>query len=149
MNKTDRLLAIVLELQSREVVRGGDLAALLEISVRTIYRDIQALSEAGVPIIGAPGTGYSLMEGYFLPPIIFTVEEAVTLLIGTDFIEQRFDDEYRVRAQAARKKSRPFYRKAFAMRPLVYARRCDCSLPANRQRCQKKGNISIRSAERY
>jgi predicted DNA-binding transcriptional regulator YafY len=73
-------------------------------SVRTIYRDCQALSETGVPIIGAPGTGYSLMKGYFLPPISFTVEEAVALLIGTDFIEQRFDDEYRVRAQAARRK---------------------------------------------
>jgi len=44
------------------------------------------------------------MKGYFLPPLSFTVEEAVTLLIGTDFIEQRFDDEYRVRAQAARRK---------------------------------------------
>lgn len=104
MNKTDRLLAIILELQGRDVVRAEDLANLFETSVRTIYRDIQALSEAGVPIIGAPGAGYSLMEGYFLPPISFTVEEAVTLLIGTDFIEQRFDDKYRGRAQAARRK---------------------------------------------
>ncbi|MFJ7746805.1 helix-turn-helix transcriptional regulator [Peribacillus sp. NPDC097295] len=104
MNKTDRLLAIVLELQRKEVVRAEDLATLFETSVRTTYRDIQALSEAGVPIIGAPGTGYSLMDGYFLPPIGFTVPEAVSLLIGTDFIEQRFDDDYRVRAQAARGK---------------------------------------------
>ncbi|NHN31526.1 helix-turn-helix transcriptional regulator [Paenibacillus agricola] len=104
MNKTDRFLAIVLELQRKEVVRAEDLATLFGFSVRTIYRDIQALSEAGVPIIGAPGTGYSLMEGYFLPPVSFTVEEAVTLLIGTDFIEQRFDYDYRVRAQAARGK---------------------------------------------
>jgi predicted DNA-binding transcriptional regulator YafY len=104
MNKTDRLLAIVLELQRKEVVRAEDLATLFETSVRTIYRDIQALSEAGVPIIGAPGTGYSLMEGYFLPPISFTVPEAVGLLIGTDFIEQRFDDDYRVKAQDARGK---------------------------------------------
>ena len=44
------------------------------------------------------------MEGYFLPPISFTVLEAVSLLIGTDFIEQQFDDDYRVRAQAARSK---------------------------------------------
>lgn len=44
------------------------------------------------------------MEGYFLPPVSFTVEEAVTLLIGTDFIEQRFDDNYRVKAQVARGK---------------------------------------------
>ncbi|WP_127529980.1 helix-turn-helix transcriptional regulator [Paenibacillus kobensis] len=104
MNKTDRLLAIVLELQGRRVVRAEDLAALFETSVRTIYRDIQALSEAGVPVIGTTGTGYSLMEGYFLPPIRFTIEEAVTLLIGTDFIEQRFDDDYRDRANAARRK---------------------------------------------
>ncbi|AIQ61656.1 helix-turn-helix transcriptional regulator [Paenibacillus borealis] len=104
MNKTDRLLAIVLELQGRRVVRAEDLASLFETSVRTIYRDIQALSEAGVPIIGAPGMGYSLMEGYFLPPVSFTVEEAVTLLIGTDFIEQRFDDDYCARAKSARRK---------------------------------------------
>lgn len=104
MNKTDRLLAIVLELQGRQVVRAEDLAARFETSVRTIYRDIQALSEAGVPITGTTGTGYTLMEGYFLPPISFTIEEAVTLLIGTDFIEQRFDDEYRDRAKVAKRK---------------------------------------------
>ncbi|WP_059052030.1 helix-turn-helix transcriptional regulator [Paenibacillus senegalimassiliensis] len=104
MNKTDRLLAIVLELQSRQTVRAEDLAALFETSVRTIYRDIQALSEAGVPIRGTTGTGYSLMEGYFLPPISFTIEEAVTLLIGTEFIEQQFDDQYRDRANVARRK---------------------------------------------
>jgi len=84
----------MLELQSRKVIRGEDLAALLETSVRTIYRDIQTLSEGGVPIMGTQGTGYSLMDGYFLPPIRFTVEDAVTLLIGADFIEQRFDDDY-------------------------------------------------------
>ena len=89
MNKTDRLLVIVLELQRKEVVRAENLATLFETSVRTIYRDIQALSEAGVPIIGAPGRGYSLMEGYFLPPIGFTVPEAVSLLIGTDFSRSR------------------------------------------------------------
>jgi predicted DNA-binding transcriptional regulator YafY len=81
MNKTDRLLAIVLELQRKEVVWVEDLATLFETSVRTIYHDIQALSEAGVPIIGTPGTGYSLMEeGYFLPPVSFTVDEAVTFI---------------------------------------------------------------------
>ncbi|MBT2765817.1 YafY family protein [Paenibacillus sp. ISL-20] len=104
MNKTDRMLAIVLELQQRKVVRAEDLASIFETSVRTIYRDIQALSEAGVPVMGAPGQGYSLMEGYFLPPVMFTAEEAVALLIGTDFIEQRFDAGYGLKAQASRKK---------------------------------------------
>lgn len=104
MNKTDRLLAIVLELQRNEMLRAEDLAATFETSVRTIYRDIQALSEAGVPVIGAPGQGYSLLEGYFLPPISFTVEEAVTLLIGTEFVEQWFDAQYGSKASASRVK---------------------------------------------
>ncbi|WP_223070175.1 helix-turn-helix transcriptional regulator [Paenibacillus caui] len=104
MNKTDRMLAIVLELQRKKVIRAEDLAAAFETSVRTIYRDIQALSEAGVPVVGAPGLGYSLMEGYFLPPVSFTAEEAVTLLIGTDFIEQRFDTDYSNKAQTSRRK---------------------------------------------
>lgn len=104
MNKTDRMLAIVLELQRNEVLRAEDLAATFETSVRTIYRDIQALSEAGVSVIGAPGQGYSLMEGYFLPPVTFTVEEAVTLLIGTDFIEHWFDVHYGSKSRTSRGK---------------------------------------------
>jgi len=104
MNKTDRLLAIVLELQRNEVLRAEDLAATFETSVRTIYRDIQALSEAGVSVIGAPGQGYSLMEGYFLPPVSFTVEEAVALLIGTDFIEHWFDVHYGSKSRTSRRK---------------------------------------------
>ena len=76
MNRTDRLLAIVLELQGKKTQRAEDLAATFEISKRTVYRDIQALSEAGVPVISVPGTGYSLMEDYFLPPLSFTADEA-------------------------------------------------------------------------
>jgi predicted DNA-binding transcriptional regulator YafY len=104
MNKTDRLLAIILELQRNVVLRAEDLAATFETSKRTIYRDMQALSEAGVPVIGSPGLGYSLMEGYFLPPVSFTVEEAVVLLIGTDFVEQKFDTSYGTRAQTSQRK---------------------------------------------
>ncbi|MGO4268874.1 helix-turn-helix transcriptional regulator [Paenibacillus sp. TAF58] len=104
MNKTDRQLAIMLELQRSKVLRAEDLASLFETSVRTIYRDIQALSEMGVPILGAPGQGYSLMEGYFLPPVGFSAEEAVTLLMGTDFIEHRLDGDYGSVAKAARRK---------------------------------------------
>ncbi|MGN7471498.1 helix-turn-helix transcriptional regulator [Brevibacillus sp. SAFN-007a] len=94
MNKSDRLLAIVLELQRKRTLRAEDLAATFETSVRTIYRDMQALSEAGVPVIGSPGQGYSLMEGFFLPPVRFTAEEAVALLIGADLVEQAFDQNY-------------------------------------------------------
>ncbi|MFB9327842.1 helix-turn-helix transcriptional regulator [Paenibacillus aurantiacus] len=104
MNKTDRQLAIMLELQRCKVSRAEDLASLFETSVRTIYRDIQALSEMGIPIVGAPGQGYSLMEGYFLPPVGFSAEEAVTLLLGTDFIEQKLDGDYGGVAKSARRK---------------------------------------------
>ncbi|WP_334072439.1 MULTISPECIES: YafY family protein [Paenibacillus] len=104
MNKTDRMLAILMELQRREVTRAEDLAATFETSVRTIYRDIQALSEAGVPLVGAPGRGYSLMEGYFLPPISFTAEEAVALLMGTDLVQRIFDAEYGAKAEMSRRK---------------------------------------------
>ena len=82
MNRTDRLLAIVLELQGKGRQRAEDLAATFETSKRTIYRDIQALGEAGVPLISVPGRGYSLMKGYFLPPLSFSTDEATMLLLG-------------------------------------------------------------------
>ncbi|OMF21717.1 YafY family protein [Paenibacillus sp. FSL H8-0259] len=104
MNKTERLLSIVMELQRSKLHTADELAAVLGVSVRTIYRDMQALSEAGVPIIGETGLGYSLMEGYFLPPISFTTEEAVSLLLGAEFIEKRFDPTYRNSARSSRRK---------------------------------------------
>ena len=63
MNRTDRLLAIVLELQRKGKRRAEDLAATFEISKRTVYRDVQALCEAGVPVVALPGQGYALMDG--------------------------------------------------------------------------------------
>src|SRR5215472_8085020 len=104
MNRTDRLLAIVLELQRKGQQRGEDLAVTFEVSTRTIYRDIQALSEAGVPIIAVQKKGYSLAEGYFLPPLHFTTEEALILALGCDFMGQSFDDQYRAVAEAASRK---------------------------------------------
>ncbi len=104
MNKSDRLLAIVLELQRKRTLRAEDLAATFETSVRTIYRDMQALSEAGVPVVGSPGQGYSLMEGFFLPPVRFTVEEAVAMLIGADLVEQAFGKNYGHSARGVQRK---------------------------------------------
>ena len=84
MTKGDRLAAILITLQSRELVRAQDLAERFEVSVRTIYRDMEALSQAGVPVMAIPGTGggYRLMEGYRLPPLTFTTEEALALLLA-------------------------------------------------------------------
>ncbi len=104
MNKTDRLLAIVLELQGKGRQRAEDLADTFETSKRTIYRDIEALCEAGVPIVSVPGQGYSLMKGYFLPPLSFTSDEATMLLLGGDLMAQSFDAQYRAAAVSAMRK---------------------------------------------
>ena len=104
MNRTDRLLAIILELQGKGRQRAEDLAETFETSKRTIYRDIQALGEAGVPIVSIPGRGYSLMKGYFLPPLSFTTDEATMLLMGSDLMAQSFDAQYRSAALSASRK---------------------------------------------
>ncbi|MGH2496593.1 MAG: helix-turn-helix transcriptional regulator [Ktedonobacteraceae bacterium] len=104
MNRTDRLLAIVLELQGKGRQRAEDLAATFETSKRTIYRDVLALGEAGVPIVSIPGQGYSLMKGYFLPPLSFSTDEATMLLLGSDLMAQSFDAQYRAAAQSASRK---------------------------------------------
>ncbi len=104
MNRTDRLLAIVLELQARGRQRAEDLAATFETSKRTIYRDMLALGEAGVPVVSIPGLGYTLMDGYFLPPLSFSSEEATMLLLGSGMMAQSFDAQYREAAQTAGRK---------------------------------------------
>lgn len=104
MNRTDRLLAYVLELQSKGKRRAEDFAASFEISRRTVYRDIQALSEAGVPVVTLPGQGYALMDGYFLPPLSFTSDEASMLLFGTKLVAGQFDSQYREAAVSAARK---------------------------------------------
>ena len=104
MNRTDRLLAIVLELQGKGWQRAEDLAETFETSKRTIYRDMLALGEAGVPVVSIPGRGYSLVEGYFLPPLSFTADEATMLLLGSDVMAQSFDVQYRTAAESAGRK---------------------------------------------
>lgn len=92
MQKIDRFLAIILFLQSKRLVRAQELAGYFQISIRTVYRDINALCEAGVPIASEAGYGYSLVQGYQLPPIMFTEDEAASLMLGTYFVEQTSGD---------------------------------------------------------
>jgi predicted DNA-binding transcriptional regulator YafY len=104
MNRTDRLLAIVLELRLHGLMTAEALAKHFGTSKRTIYRDIQALSEAGVPVVALLGEGYRLSEGYFLPPLAFTEEEASLILLGLSAIGGSFDEDYRAKTEDARRK---------------------------------------------
>lgn len=91
MNRIDRLTAILLKLQTQRIVRGKEIAERFGISLRTVYRDIRALENAGVPIGSEVGLGYFLAEGFHLPPIMFTTDEANSLLLGSKLIE-KFSD---------------------------------------------------------
>jgi predicted DNA-binding transcriptional regulator YafY len=92
MNRTDRLVALVMLLQSRRVITAAEMATHFEITERTVYRDLAALGEGGVPIVGEPGVGYRLMRGYHLPPVMFSPEEAFSLVTGGLLAERMTDD---------------------------------------------------------
>ena len=106
MNRTDRLLGMLLELQAHEWTRGAALSLTFGVSLRTVYRDVAALNASGVPIISLPGRGYSLMPGYFLPPLHFTLAEASMLSFGLDAARGLFDAEYARAADTAAQKVR-------------------------------------------
>jgi predicted DNA-binding transcriptional regulator YafY len=91
MNRIDRLQAILIQLQSKKVVTAQEMADRFEVSLRTIYRDIRALEEGGVPIGAEAGIGYFLSEGYHLPPVMFTREEASALLMAGKILEKHTD----------------------------------------------------------
>ncbi len=75
-----RLTAIITQLQAKRIVTANSLAEKHNVSVRTIYRDIRTLEQSGIPIITEEGKGYSIMEGYHLPPVLFTEDEANALI---------------------------------------------------------------------
>lgn len=88
MKKIERLLIIVLALKNRGKMTAGELAELIEVNIRTIYRDIDAISQMDIPIISIPGTdgGYEIMDNYFLPAVNFTKDEILALLISKKII---------------------------------------------------------------
>lgn len=101
MRRADRLFQIVQFLRSRRLTTAQWLAQRLEVSVRTIYRDIQDLSLSGVPIEGEAGVGYVLRRGMDLPPLMFDRTEIEALVIGARMVKAWADPEMQRAAESA------------------------------------------------
>lgn len=93
MRRADRLFRIVLLLGRRQAVTARELAENLEVSERTIYRDIADLSLSGVPVAGEAGVGYRMQGGYRLPPLMFDAEELAALALGGRMVQGWADPE--------------------------------------------------------
>ena len=89
--RLSRLTAIITQLQSKRLITAKYLAEKHSVSIRTIYRDIRTLERSGIPILTEEGKGYSLMEGYRLPPVFFTEEEANALITAEQIILKNKD----------------------------------------------------------
>ncbi|MEO1048987.1 MAG: YafY family protein [Bacteroidota bacterium] len=81
-----RLTAILTQLQSKRLVTAKEIASKHDVSIRTVYRDIRTLEESGVPVVTEEGRGYSVMDGYKLPPVMFTEEEANALITAEQLL---------------------------------------------------------------
>ena len=110
MNRIDRLSAILIQLQGKKIVKAAEIAERFSISLRTVYRDVKALQESGVPIGAEAGTGYYIVEGYHLPPVMFNREEAAALLTGEKLMEQFSDRSNRQQFSSAMQKIRAVLR---------------------------------------
>jgi predicted DNA-binding transcriptional regulator YafY len=93
MRRADRLFEIIQILRRKKTTRAADLAARLEVSERTIYRDISDMVSRGVPIDGEAGVGYILRPGFDLPPLMFNENEIEALLLGARIVQSWADPE--------------------------------------------------------
>ncbi len=100
MNRLDRLTAMLIHLQTKRVVRAQELADRFQISLRTVYRDVRSLEEAGVPIGAEAGVGYFLTD-YHLPPVMFSNAEASALLFGAKLVEKWGDESVQTAFESA------------------------------------------------
>ena len=92
--RLSRLTAILTQLQTKQLLTASELANKFSVSNRTIYRDIKALEKAGVPILTEEGKGYTLMEGYRIPPVMFTESEANALITAEQLIIKNKDASF-------------------------------------------------------
>jgi len=100
MRRADRLFDVIQVLRTaKRPVTAASLAAELEVTVRTIYRDVATLQARRVPIEGAPGLGYVLRKGFDLPPLMFTVDEIEAVTVGARMVQRLRDPELQAAAR--------------------------------------------------
>ena len=92
---------MLIHLQSKKLITAQELSERYQISLRTVYRDIHSLEEAGIPIIGEAGRGYSLVDGYKLPPVMFTREEAMAFVTSSTLIKKLGDESMKKSFESA------------------------------------------------
>jgi predicted DNA-binding transcriptional regulator YafY len=92
--RLSRLTAILTQFQTKRLITATSLAEKFGVSVRTIYRDIKALEQAGVPILTEDGKGYTLMEGYRIPPVMFTENQANALILAEQLVLKNKDASF-------------------------------------------------------
>jgi len=102
-NPATRLITLIMLLQNKPIQKAGELAKQLGVSVRTLHRYFEMLDEMGIPVYAERGPygGFSLVRGYKLPPLIFSLEEAVAVHVGTGLISEAWGELYRDAAQSA------------------------------------------------
>lgn len=93
-NRLSRLTAILTQLQTKRLTTATSLASKFNVSVRTIYRDIKALDQAGIPIVTEDGKGYTLMDGYRIPPVIFSESQANALILAEQLVLKNKDASF-------------------------------------------------------
>lgn len=89
--RLSRLTTIITQLQAKQMITASHLAEKHQVSIRTIYRDIRTLQNSGIPIVTVDGKGYSLLENYRLPPVMFTESEANALITAQKIIAKNKD----------------------------------------------------------
>jgi len=93
-NRLSRLTAILIQFQTKRIITAFELSEKFQVSKRTIYRDIKQLEQAGVPILTEEGKGYSLMQGYKIPPVMFTENQANALILAEQLVLKNRDSSF-------------------------------------------------------
>jgi predicted DNA-binding transcriptional regulator YafY len=112
VTRLSRLVALVTLLQTKRVLTATELAQRFSVSTRTIYRDIRTLESAGIPVVTLDGKGYAMLDGYRLPPVMFTRDEAIALLTAEKLVARLTDATTAQRSGAAMDKLRSALRRA-------------------------------------